>query len=103
MTSPQQPPATLAIHRGAARTTISASPHLDRLAELRLIGRLPAVAVTGDTVRISHPWFGVPEPPHHRRRWGEPALGDRRGSTSSPPPRTTWWIGQLERRPRPGD
>jgi hypothetical protein len=53
-------PAMLAIHRGAARTTISASPGLDRLADLSFTGRQPDVAVTSDTVRITYPLLGFP-------------------------------------------
>ena len=59
-TTPQQSPARLVIHRGAARTTISASPDLDRLADLWFTGRQPDVAVTSDTVRISYPLLGNP-------------------------------------------
>jgi hypothetical protein len=58
-TSPQSP-ARLVIHRGAARTTISAAPGLDRLAELSFTGRQPDVDVTSDTVRITYPLLGFP-------------------------------------------
>ena len=59
-TAPQQSPARLVIHRGAARTTISTAPDLDRIADLRFTGRRPEVAITGDTVRISYPLLGFP-------------------------------------------
>jgi FtsP/CotA-like multicopper oxidase with cupredoxin domain len=54
------PGATLRLVVRFTDYTDPASPHLDRLAELWFIGRLPAVAVTGDTARISHPWFEFP-------------------------------------------
>lgn len=48
------------IHRGAGRATISASPGLDRLADVSFTGRRPEVAVGSDTVRISYPRLGFP-------------------------------------------
>jgi hypothetical protein len=59
-TAPQRSPARLVIHRGAGRTTISAVPDLDRLADVAFTGRRPEVDITSDIVRISYPLLGFP-------------------------------------------
>jgi hypothetical protein len=59
-TTPRQSPARLVIHRGAGRTTITAAPDLDRLADVAFTGRQPEVDVTADLVRISYPLLGFP-------------------------------------------
>jgi hypothetical protein len=56
----RQSPARLVIHRGAARTAISAASGLDRLADLSFTGRPPDVDLTSDTVRITYPLLGFP-------------------------------------------